>query len=516
MKKNYALTLDVGTQSVRAMIFDSHGNSLAMSQIQYHQPYFSSQPGYAEQNASYYLESLCRATKTIAAAHPELMDDLIGFTITTFRDTAVLLDKDHQIIRPSILWLDQRQCECDKKYPLYKRMILEVVGMGEAVELNRKRTTSNWIQKNEPDSWSKAQYYWALSTYFIYTFTEKEVDTASSYTGHFPIDMKKGKWQTKRALTYDIFNIDTKLLPKLIPSGSKIGELSKKAAELTGLPEGLIMYAGGADKNCESLGVGCINNDIASISYGTASSIEVINKRYVEPETFCPAYCFPADNLYALEVQVYRGYWMLQWFIKNFATKEAEQADHECCAVEALLNKKIDWIPAGSEGLMLQPYWGPGVKRPLAKGVICGFADYHTKYHLYKAIIEGIGYALREGLEGIEKNLHHKVKEIRVSGGGSRSSEVCQITADIFNRPVTKVQTNETSSLGCAIIVFVSAKYYSNYKEAINSMVHVKTTFFPNESNAKIYENLFRKVYKKIYPKMKKINVNIRKFNNHK
>jgi sugar (pentulose or hexulose) kinase len=516
MKNEYALTLDFGTQSVRAMIFDDKGNSLGLSKVQYHQPYFSSKPGYAEQDPNYYLDCMYRATNNIVKAHPELISGIVGCTITTFRDSAVLLDNSFKVIRPSILWLDQRQAACPKPYPFLKKCILNLVGMSETVKLNRARTMSNWIQENEPENWEKTAHYWALSTFFIYKLTKKTVDTASSYTGHYPINMKKGKWDTKNSLTYDIYNIDTSLLPELVPAGSLIGTITKEASKLSGLPQGLSLYAGGADKNCESLGVGCIDNKIASISYGTASSIEVINKKYIEPESFLPAYSYPAKNLYALEVQVYRGYWMLQWFSQNFASEEVQIAKLEQKAVEAVLNEKIMNIPAGSEGLILQPYWGPGLKRPMAKGMICGFSDYHTKYHVYKSIIEGIGYALREGLDSIEKRQHSKVKEIRASGGGSKSNAVCQITADIFNKPVSRVQTFETASLGCAIIVFVASNHFSSFEEAIKQMVHIKDTFLPNNENAEVYENIYRNVYLNIYPHMKKINLNIRKYSKKK
>ena len=110
---------------------------------------------------------------------------------------------------------------------------------------------------------------------------------------------------------------------------------------------------------------------MASISYGTASSIEISNTKYIEPETFLPAYPAPISDLYQMEVQVYRGYWMVSWFIKEFGNNETLEANIIEMATEELLNNKMMEIPAGSEGLVLQPYWGPGLKRPLAKGSDC-------------------------------------------------------------------------------------------------------------------------------------------------
>jgi sugar (pentulose or hexulose) kinase len=515
MEDKPVLTLDFGTQSVRAMIFDRNGNTLAISKIHYDQPYYSSKPGYAEQNADYYFNLMCQAIRKLTEEYPDLTNKIIGMSLTCFRDTAVILDKDYKIIRPSILWLDQRQAECKKAFPLINNIAFFLSGMMETISLNRKRTIANWLQENEPENMAKTKHYWALSTYFTYRLTGSSYDTPSNYTGHYPIDMKKGKWMGKHSIKYPVFGIDSDLLPELKPSGSVLGRISADGAKLTGLKEGLPLYGAGGDKSCETLGVGCIKKDMGSVSYGTASDIEVTNKKYIEPETFLPAYASPMPGYYNMEVQVYRGYWMLQWFAENFASEEKETATIEKKAVEEVLNQKLLEIPPGSEGLILQPYWGPGLKRPLAKGVIVGFSDYHTKIHLYRSIIEGIGYALREGLESIEKKQHHKVEELRVSGGGSKSDAICQITADIFGLPVSRVQTYETSSLGCAILIYVSSGIYDTYDEAVRKMVHTSKMFFPDKENVKIYDNLYNKIYKHIYPQMKKINNNIRKYSKH-
>jgi sugar (pentulose or hexulose) kinase len=252
---------------------------------------------------------------------------------------------------------------------------------------------------------------------------------------------------------------------------------------------------------------------MASISYGTASSIEVTNRKYIEPETFLPAYPACIPGFYNMEVQIYRGYWMLTWFVKEFAEGEAKEAAIQKMAAEEVLNKHLMEIPPGSQGLVLQPYWGPGLSRPEAKGAIVGFSDYHTKIHIYRAIIEGIAYGLREGLEGIERRQHKKIKQIMVSGGGSRSDAICQITADIFGVPVSRVQTYETASLGTAILAFVADGQFESYEEAVEEMVHKNTTFYPNKEAHEQYDYLYNKVYEKMYPRLRGIYKSVRKFN---
>ena len=203
---------------------------------------------------------------------------------------------------------------------------------------------------------------------------------------------------------------------------------------------------------------------------------------------------------------------MLTWFSREFASNVYNDAKISALTTEAVLDKKLSTIPPGSDGLVLQPYWGPGLSRPLAKGAIVGFSDVHTMLHLYRAIIEGIAYALREGLESIERSQRHKVKSLMISGGGSQSDTICQITADIFGLPVSRVQTFETTSLGAAIATFVALGEYPSVEEAISKMTKVTSTFQPDEIAHKKYNYLYNKVYIKMFPQLKDVYKDIKKF----
>jgi sugar (pentulose or hexulose) kinase len=237
------------------------------------------------------------------------------------------------------------------------------------------------------------------------------------------------------------------------------------------------------------------------------------SKTYIEPEPFLPGYPSSLPNLYNIEVHINRGYWMISWFRDNFAHKETAEAMIDKMAVEEKLNEQMMKIPPGSEGLVLSPYWGPGLRRPEAKGAIIGWSDVHTKVHLYRAIVEGVAFGIQEGFLGMQKRMKHRVKEIRVSGGGSKSDAICQITADIFNLPVSRVQTNETSSLGTAIAAFLASKDFTTPEEAVASMVRLTKTFTPNQEAVKRYTYLYKKVYAKIYPKLISLYRDLIKFN---
>jgi sugar (pentulose or hexulose) kinase len=512
MNNPLVLTIDFGTQSVRAIIFNKKGEAQAMSKKRYEPTYFSNKPGQAEQDSKYYWKRMCEATQELTQKHPELIKQIVASSLTCFRDTAVLLDEKLQIVRPSILWLDQRLAKLES-FGLFRTVAFYLTGLLETAKLNSRRTMAIWIRQNEPENWKKTKYYVNISTYFTYKLVGQLIDSSANQIGHYPIDFKRGKWYRENALKAPIFKIPRKMLCTLVQPGEQLGKITKEAAEETGLPEGLIIYAAGADKGAETIGTGCLTPDKASLSYGTASSIEITNSRYIEPEPFLPAYQAIVPGFYNLEMQIYRGYWMISWFIQQFADKESTEALIEKMAVEEVLNKELATIPPGSEGLVLQPYWGPALSRPEAKGAIIGWSDAHTRMHMYRAIIEGIAFAMKEGLDLMEKRQHQKINEIRVSGGGSQSDVICQITADIFNRPVSRVQTYETASLGTAVAAFVAHKEFSNYTEALEAMVHVSKTFVPNKEAQKKYDYLYRKVYLKLYGKLLSIYRRIGKFN---
>ena len=507
-----ALTIDFGTQSLRTALIDDKGNIVAIVKKPYSPLYYSAQKGYAEQDADFYWNNCLESLKELASANKDKLSRIVGTTITTFRDSAVFLDKNYKPLRKVILWLDQRTAEAKEKIPLLYSLIFKVIGMKNTIVLNRKRTMAHWVKENEPDIWSKTKKYVNISTYLIYKLTGQLVDCPSGVTGHYPINFKAKKWYGEKALKGIIFGIPSSMLPELRETGSQVGTILDSVAEEIGLPKGIKYYLSGSDKGCETLGLGAMNKDTAAISYGTASTVEVSNQKYHEPELFLPAYGAVVPNWYNMEVQIYRGYWMLGWFSRQFAEKEMDEAELQNLAVEEILNAKLANVPPGSDGLVLQPYWGPGLRRPLAKGSIVGFSDVHTKIHFYRAIIEGIAYALREGLESIEKSQRHKVKQIMISGGGSQSDAICQITADIFGLPVSKVQTYETTSLGAASAIFLAVGRFKSVEEAGENMVRVRDTFLPNKLANQQYQYLYKHVYLKMFPQLKDVYKDIDKF----
>ena len=514
MSNPLVLTIDFGTQSLRVGLVNKQGEIVALEKAKYEPAYHSPKPGYAEQDPEFYFENLCACTKRIVKNNEKLIDDVIGISMAVFRDSVVAVDKNGKPLRPAILWLDERRAEGREKLPALNRAIFKMIGMAPTIELNRRRSMSVWMQENEPELWEKTDKFMFVSTYINYKLTGEFVDAVSSQAGHLPIDFKKGAWyKSDKHIKGSLFGVPGRMLCRLVKSGEVLGKVSEEAAKATGLPAGMTIYAGGSDKSAETLGLGVVDDRTGAVSYGTASTIEVPISKYSDAEPFLPAYPDIVSG-YNLDVQIYRGYWMLNWFIKQFGSKgpTVEEVVVDGKMIQKF-NDEMAKIEPGCNGLVLQPYWGPGLRRPLAKGAIVGFSDVHTKIHMYRAIVEGIGYALREGLELFEKKrLHHKVEQLRISGGGSQSDLICQITADIFNKPVSRIQTFECSTLGCAMSAFIAHGDFSGKKEAAESMVRVSKIFTPNPEAVKKYDYLYNHVYMKIYPQLKTVYKKIKEF----
>lgn len=499
------LSLDCGTQSLRAMLFDEKGNLLSKVKECF-EPYFSPEEGYCEQRPELYWEKLCAATNKLKEQCADIWDTIIGVTVTTMRDVGICVDKDIKPLRPCILWMDRRKAKCEKKLPFKSRLFFKISGMDDVIKKNRVDCKSNWIKENEPEIWQKTEKFLQLSTYLIYKLSGNVKDSVASMIGHIPFNYKAKKWMPKNHFQYPVFDIEPEKLFDIVEPGTELGKISAEASRESGIKEGLPLIASGSDKGCETLGVGAISPETASISFGTGATIQITTPKYVEPITFLPAYPAVYPGRYNPEIMVPRGYWMLTWFIKEFLGKDP------CACYEKTLDKQLDTVPPCCEGLFVVPLWGAALNRPEGKGAMVGFSESHTAIHVYRAIIEGINFELYKGMLSLEKKSGTKIQKIMVSGGGSQSDEVCQMTANLFGRPVVRVQTYETSGLGAAMCAFAGLGVYKDCDEAVKNMVRETDKFIPDPKAHKIYSDFYNKVYKKSYKRLQPTLFSIKKY----
>jgi len=513
---SYIIVIDAGTQSIRAVLIDLKGNIVRIERSEV-DPCFSTEPGFAEQDADYLWDVFAQTCVRLMQNIDVPLESIKGMSITTQRGTVVNVDKDGKPLRPAIIWLDQRKAKVEKWPKGIVKVGLKLVNMHESLVHAIKDGESNWIRQNQPEIWEKTHKHMFLSAFFIHRLTGKYVDSTGSTVGYMPFNYKKQQWCKPGELNTKLFPIEREKLVDLVKPSDFLGNITDVAATATGLPVGLPLIAAAADKACEVLGSGCISPEIACLSYGTTATVETVNPKFVEVIPFFPSYPSAIPNHYNTEVMIYRGYWMINWFKKEFGHKEVEQAQKLGKTAEELFDEMISSIPPGSMGLTLQPYWSPGVKIPgvEAKGAIIGFGDVHTKAHLYRSIIEGLIYALKEGAMRTQRRNGVKIQKLRVSGGGSQSKNALQMTADIFGLTVEKPHTFETSALGAAINCAVGLGLYKNFEEAIDNMCRVGKVYNPIPENQKMYEMLYRKVYKNMYKRLKPLYEDIRDITNY-
>lgn len=496
------LSIDCGTQSLRTHIFDLKGNLLASEKIEY-LPYFSEKPGWAEQNPDVFYKSLCTGCMELKEKHPGYFNSIAGIGITAQRDTMVCCDKKGNPLRPAITWLDQRKADPVFKPNFILKPFLKLLGLLETLYKVQADGKCNWIRQNQSDIWKNTHKYLQVSGFLNHKLTNEFKDSISSQIGHIPFNYKKRKWASKFDLNGFIFPVEKQKLPELVEPGEKIGEISLKASMETGLKHGTPVIACGSDKGCETIGMGVSSPEKASLSFGTTATVQTTSRKYFEPLKNMPPYPAPIPGCYNPEVEIFRGYWMITWYRDQFAHPETIEAEKTGEIPEVLLDKLLETTPPGAMGLMLQPFWSPGLNNPNAKGAIIGFGDVHTRAHVYRAVIEGLSYSLLDGLQSIERKSGTKVKTLAVSGGASQSDQICQISADIFNRPIVRGQTFETSGLGAAIITAVGINEYEDVNQAIENMVVHEKTFMPDPVNAELYRKLYKRVYSKMYSSLR-------------
>lgn len=502
-EERIVLVFDIGTQSTRTLLINAEGRILGAGKKAHAPAYFSPQVDWAEQDADYYYRCMCETASDVKFRHGDLWEKIEAVSITTIRDTIVCADENGKPLRPAILWLDKRQADGKPALSHFSKLAFRAAGMTQTVNMQFQKSHCNWIRQNEPDVWAKTKKCLLLSSYLTFKLTGKMADASPSIVSHLPFDSKKRNWMSPKALTWPIFPVEPEKLSEVRETGEILGYLTEKASKETGLEKGLPVIATGSDKACEILGLGCTSKENAAIGLGTTATITFMIDRYLEPERFIPPYHSVIPGKYTPEVEIFRGYWLISWFKKEFASKEVEEAEKLGIAAEKLLDARVKEIPPGCDGLLFQPYFTPNVTMPTARGAAIGFSDVHTRIHIYRAIIEGINFALMDGMKLMEKRAGHKFEKIYLGGGGSQSEEICQITADMFGLPVIRTESHEATGIGCALTMFVSLGVFGSYEEGVKKMIREKDRFLPDRETHKVYDELYESVFKRTYGRLR-------------
>ena len=510
--KDHVLAIDVGTQSVRAMVIDPAGTLVALAKTPI-EPYRPGLPGVCDQDPDLFWRAIGETCARLWAMPATRRDGIAGVALTTQRGTVVPTDADGVPVRPAIVWLDRRRAEGLPRIGGRWGLAFRAVGATETVATFMAEAESNLLRTSEPEAWSRIRHYLLLSGYLVHRLTGRYVDSVAAQVGYLPFHYRALDWAKRGDWRWKATGLDPSWMPALVPPGGALGEVTAEAAEATGIPARLPLIAAAGDKACEVLGCGALTPEVGAISLGTTATINTTHRTYVEVIPIVPPYPAAVPGAYSLEVQVYRGYWMIEWFKREFGREEVRRAAEAGVEAESLFDELVAATPAGSMGLVLQPYWSPGVKvpGPEAKGAVIGWGDVHTRAHLYRAILEGLAYALREGGERTMARTRVPIRELRVSGCGSQSPSSVQLTADVFGLPASRPHTHETSGLGAAIDAAVGLGIHPSFEAAVAAMTRIVETRDPDPATHALYEDLYRNVYLRLYERLRPLYGEIRR-----
>lgn len=498
------LSIDLGTQSVRALLFNLRGELVGRQQ-QVFTDYQREQPGWMSHDGEAFWQAAAACCQTLWAAQPDARQRLAGVSVTTQRGSIVPMDAAGHCLAPVLIWLDQRRArQLPRISPLW-RAAFRLAGVAGTIATLQRDAEVNWWAEHHPLMHRQTHKFMLVSGLLNLRLTGRFADSIGSQVAYLPFDYRRHAWARPGDWRWQALAIRPEQLPDLLPVGSEIGRVTSSAAAASGIPAGTPVLAAAADKACEILGSGALLPQVGALSYGTTATLNLTTPRYIEHTPFVPPYPAAVPGHYSAEVQITRGFWLVSWFKEQFGQPEWAAAQTLGVAPEVLFDELVARVPPGSEGLVLQPTWSPGIRNPgpEAKGAIIGFGEVHTRAHLYRAILEGLAYALREGRERLERCSGVAFTELRASGGGSQSDAALQLTADVFNLPVARPHTHETSGLGAAMDCAVGLGLHPDMTTAVAEMTRVARWFEPEPAAVQTYDQLYQQVYRPLYGRLK-------------
>ncbi len=495
-----SIGIDIGTTGIKSIIIDPKGNCLAKNSVSYNLT--TPKPGWAEQNPEDWWQALKSSIKKLIEDSGVKSSDVKGIGLSGQMHGSVFLDKNYHLVRPAILWCDQRTYrECEE--------ITTIIGKDNLIKNTCNPALTGftapkilWLKKNEPENFEKTKKILLPKDYIRFKLTGEFATEVSDASGTLLFDVRKRKWSD---FVLSNLNIDKSLLPECYESIEVSGKISRIAAEQTGLKEGTPVVGGGGDQAAGGVGNGIVKEGIVSSVIGTSGVIFAFSEKpEIDPEgrlhTFCHAV---PEKWFMMGVMLSAG-GSFRWLRDTLCEKEIEIANKKCADPYDIMTEEASSIEPGSEGLIFLPYLSgerTPYPDPYARGVFFGLSLRHTKAHLIRAVLEGVTFGLKDSLEIMKKN-NIVIKQIRASGGGGKSSLWRQIQADAFNSSVVTINNDEGPAFGAALLASVGTGNFSSVPEACKETIKITSETIPIKENVEIYDKYY-KLYRSLYPALK-------------
>jgi xylulokinase len=489
----YSLGLDIGTGGSRALLVDGAG-VVRYSYTAPHEDMAMARPLWAEQHPDDWWRAAQIAIKGVLKAANASGDAVLGIGLTGQMHGLVLLNEKEQVIRPALIWCDQRsQKQVDG--------INAAVGRERVLEFTANPVLTGftlpkllWVRDEEPANYEHARHLLLPKDYIRFKLTGEFATEVSDASGTSLFDVVHRKWSLPMA---EALGIDPAILPRVYESSEVTGVVSEQAAKDTGLKAGTPVVGGGGDQAASAIGNGIVEAGAVSCTVGTSGVVFAYLGKPVYDElgrvhTFCHAM---PDTWHVMGVTQGAGL-SLQWFRNRFAAG----TEYDDLTAEATLS------PRGAQGLFWLPYL-MGERTPhldaFARAAWVGLTAKHQRSDLTRAVLEGVSYSLRDCLE-IIKQLGAPVRNVRLSGGGAKSPFWHQLFADIFGVQVTTLQTQEGSAYGAALLALVGIGEYGSVREACAAVIKEVESKRPEPGAEAFYAQAYG-IYASLYPALKQV-----------
>lgn len=483
----YVLGLDLGTSSLKGLLFDEMGNLVGEAVAEH--PLATPKPGFSEQDPDDWLASAEKVMTRLIRDHPEMKQELVGISTSGQMHSLVILDEDEQVIRPAILWNDVRTTQqCQEIMARFGEPLLAITKNIAQEGFTLPKIL--WVQEQEPENWAKVKHLMLPKDYVNHWLTGNFTTDYSDAAGTLLLDMTNNTWS--EAILQE-FAISKAILPELYDSAAEIGTLRLALQEKFGFDHLVKIFAGGADNACAALGAGIIKEGAAMASFGTSGVfLSYEPKRSVDYHGELHVFCHTVTKeVYSMGVTLAAGN-SLSWFRDTFAP---EQNFTDLLA-------DIGKIAPGSDGLLFSPYIvGERIpyKDSQIRGSFIGIGTHHRLTHFARAVLEGITFSLKDSQEIMKTVAGRNFKQIISVGGGAKNPDWLQMQADIFDAEMLVLETEQGPGLGAAMLAAVGSGLCADFASCVDRFVHYAKKIQPDPEKVARYEKVYA-LYKKVYP----------------
>lgn len=490
---SYLLGIDVGTGGTRAIVVDTTGRIVG-SATHEHVPFASPQTGWAEQDPADWWQAACRAIPAALRDAQVGADAITAVGFSGQMHGSVLLDDEDAIVRPALIWCDQRTDEQCKA-------ITEQIGPARLIELTSNPALTGftlpkllWVREHEPELWRRVRSVMLPKDYVRFRLTGDRATDVADASGTLLFDVGGRQWSRDML---DEMELSAAILPRAYESPEVTGSVTTAGAEATGLRVGTPVVAGGGDQAAGAVGMGIVRAGAVSATIGTSGVVFAATDRpALDPQGRVHTFCHAVPGRWHIMGVTQGAGLSLRWFRDTFGSGADDGRD----PYERLVEEAAR-VPAGSDGVMWAPYL-MGERTPHldahARAALVGLNASHGRGHIVRAILEGVAFSLKDSFSIFEE-MRVPVGGVRLGGGGARSPVWRQIQADVYGYPVEIVQAEEGAAYGAALLAGVGGGVWRTVEDACDAVVRVGTTVQPDERDRATLARCYG-AYRAIYP----------------